>query len=295
MRDAFGAELDDDAPAGAARTGTQAIERSVAILQQFERAGEAGLTVPDVAARTGLTTATARRMMHTLAAAGLLVRTAPPGTVAPGGSLRTPTSERFQLGIQLAILGGLALRRLGFTTALPELEALAEQTGEAVNLGVLAGQESLTVVHLPSRHALRIESYPGARNPVHVCAMGKALLAVQGVEGLDLDALPRYTDRTKASRSELLADLELVRGRGYAISDEERVVGVRAVGAPVVLDNGSAIAALAIQGPTARLTDERLLELSDLARTTADKLASGQFGTLAAVHAGSAWRSILPG
>ncbi|WNI18046.1 IclR family transcriptional regulator [Actinacidiphila sp. ITFR-21] len=259
----------------AQRTGTQAVERALALLRAFETDADKGLTVTEVAARVGLTVPTTRRILHALEAGGALDR--------------NTSGDRYQLGLGMAVLGGIAMRRSGFAAALPELEELGERTGEAVNLGVLSGGESVTVVHLPSRHPLRIESYPGARNPAHVCAMGKALMAYRGVNGLDLDRLTRYTDTTLVEPDVLLRDLMRTHERGYSVSDEERVRGVRAVGVPILLDTDHAVAAIAVQGPSVRMSDERMAEYAQLALSAARRIAEGPFGR---AHAATGYSSL---
>lgn len=253
-------EPTSDAP----RTGTQAVDRAAAILRAFELDADSGLSVAQVARRVHLTIPTTRRIMHALERAGALDR--------------TTVGETYQLGLGLAVLGGIAMRRMGFAAAIPDLEQLSAQTGEAINLGLLDGSETVTVVHLPSRHPLRLESHPGARNPAHVCAMGKALLAVNGAAGFDMAGLEQFTEHTICEPEALRQELAATRQRGYSITDSERVLGVRAIGAPILAPDGRAIAALAIQAPAVRLTDDRLAEFARLAIETARRIAAGPFG-----------------
>lgn len=243
------------------RSGAQAVERALAVLRCVE-ATDSGAGITDLAQRAGLTVSTTHRLARTLADAGLLVQ--------------DPGTERYQLGPALVVLGRKAERRLGYRQALPLLEELAAATGESINLGIRAGNEVRVVLDVESRQPLRFNQESGSRVPMHVSAMGKCLLAA----GADIDAqitglgdLVRATHRTITDRDQLRAELELVRDRGWALNDEERNPGVRAIAAPVRLPGGGVAGAIAIQGPTVRITDDRLPELADLLAKTTGRVA----------------------
>jgi IclR family acetate operon transcriptional repressor len=233
-----------------ARSGAQSVERALAVLHCFERA-DRSLGVSELAAATGLTISTTHRLTRALCAGGLL--------------MQDPRSERYQLGPMVVVLGRRAEEHLGYARVLPALESLAESTGESVNLGIRSGAEVLVVLAVPSPQPLRFDQLPGSRVPIHTSAMGKCLLAfVPPVPGADVDVLSglprlaRFTDRTITRRDRLAAELEQTRERGWALNDEERNAGVRAVAAPVLDAAGAATAAVAVQGPAMRLPDDRL-------------------------------------
>jgi DNA-binding IclR family transcriptional regulator len=243
------------------RTGTQAVERAITVLRAVE-ATENGLGLTDITRHTGLSMSTSHRLARALTEEGLLVQ--------------DPGSERYQLGPALIVLGRKAERRLGYRQALPLLEALAAVTGESINLGIRAGNEVHVVLDVASRQPLRFAQTSGSRVPLHVSAMGKCLLA-HGDADLDeqidqLGELARATRRTITDRGRLRAELDLVRERGWALNDEERNPGVRAIAAPVTHE-GDVVGAIAIQGPAVRLTDDRLPELATHLHTTAARIA----------------------
>jgi DNA-binding IclR family transcriptional regulator len=100
---------------------------------------------------------------------------------------------------------------------------------------------------------------------VHASAIGKVLLAFSADPAAavaDLGELGPFTDATLTSPDALLADLDLTRRRGWALNDGERFPGVRTMAAPVTDPSGHPWAGLAIQGPSSRLTDERLPALA---------------------------------
>jgi DNA-binding IclR family transcriptional regulator len=243
------------------RSGAQAVERALAVLRCVE-ADDDGVGVTELAQRTGLTVSTAHRLARTLTEAGLFLQDA--------------RTERYHLGPTLVVLGRKAERRLGYRQALPLLEELAETTGESINLGIRAGNEVRVVLDVLSRQPLRFSQESGSRVPMHVSAMGKCLLAGAGDIDEQIDALGdliKATHRTITDRDELRAELELVRERGWALNDEERNPGVRAIAAPVPRSGGGVIGAISIQGPTVRITDDRLPELAALLDKTTRQVA----------------------
>jgi IclR family transcriptional regulator, acetate operon repressor len=250
-----------DAPSSQPRSGAQAVERALAVLRCVEADDDVGIT--ELAQRTGLTVSTTHRLARTLTEAGLL--------------LQDPRSERYQLGPTLVVLGRKAERRLGYRHALPLLEELAAATGESINLGIRAGNEVRVVLDVMSRQPLRFNQESGSRVPMHVSAMGKCLLASSDDIDKQIDGLGdlvKATHRTITDRDQLRAELELVRERGWALNDEERNPGVRAIAVPVPRPGGGAVGAIAIQGPTIRITDDRLPELAALLDKTAHRVAT---------------------
>jgi IclR family acetate operon transcriptional repressor len=107
--------------------------------------------------------------------------------------------------------------------------------------------------------------------------MGKAILAFSATDLKEavggLGELTRFTPQTLASRSKLLADLELTQDRGYSVNLQERYAGVCAVAAPVLDSRGRARAAVGVQGPTARLSAETVPHAAQHVLATAQAVA----------------------
>jgi DNA-binding IclR family transcriptional regulator len=109
--------------------------------------------------------------------------------------------------------------------------------------------------------------------PLHCAALGKVLLAFGAAE-LPRGRLERRTDKTHTSRAEIEADLELVRERGYAVTDEELEPGLVAVAAPVYRDGQAVVAALSVSGPASRLTRAVLPGVADRCVAVAGELSA---------------------
>jgi IclR family transcriptional regulator, acetate operon repressor len=243
-----------------ARTGTQAIERAVAVLGSFDDVPD--LAVSEIAHRVDLSVSTTHRIVRALCNAGLIDQ--------------DPFTERYALGPRLAQLGQLVWDRMGLGGARPLLQQLADTTGESVNLGVRRGAEVVVLLWAESVQPLRFDQPPGSHVPLHSSAMGKALLAFEDDPAQAVRDLPRlstFTPNTISRRSDLLEDLVRIRARGWSMNDEERNIGVRAVGAPVLASDGKVRAAVSLQGPAVRLPDDRVAELAPVITETATRLA----------------------
>jgi IclR family transcriptional regulator, blcABC operon repressor len=138
----------------------------------------------------------------------------------------------FSLGRKLAELGGAYLASADqvreFRDACGSLTTAAEET---VQLAVLDRMEVVYLARHDGRQFIRLASEIGRRLPASCTAAGKAALAALPPADLadrlhGLASLPVLTAHSLRSRSELLADLDATRRRGYAIDDEETADGV---------------------------------------------------------------------
>jgi IclR family acetate operon transcriptional repressor len=131
------------------------------------------------------------------------------------------------------------------------------------------------VHRIASSHPLRFDQEPGSRVPIYASAMGKALLAASEDperEVKALGAIQRFTKQTETAK-DLVEDLQAIARRGWSLNDEERNVGVRAVGAAVRDPLGRPVAAVAVQGPAVRLTDARIKELGPVVASAAQEMS----------------------
>jgi IclR family acetate operon transcriptional repressor len=242
---------------GDGRTGTQAVDRALRVLGLLELSPD-DLGVTALAAASGLTVSTTHRLLKALSVAGLVAQ--------------DRATERYHLGPALVALGRRAEARLGLHRWHDALLRLAAETGESASLGTRIGNEVLIADHVPSAQPLRFDAGLGARVPIHASAMGKLFLALApdpAAEVAALGELARFTDRTRTDAATLVAELEQIRARGWSLNDGERNPGVRAVAVALPSAAGSAPAAMAVQGPEVRLTDDRLGSVVALLDATA--------------------------
>lgn len=218
------------------------LERGLSVLQALAELKEAGLS--PLAERTGLTKSTLYRLLQTLVRHGFV------------------EEERgvYRVGPKAFAVGQVYPRQNLLLAAHPEMEALAAETGESVNLAVLAGREALYLDQAEGARLVRLFTAPGSRAPLHATGVGKVLLAFRGIpEGLSL--VP-YTPFTLTRLEDLKRELETVRRKGYALDNEERELGVRCVAAPVFGPGGEVVAALSLSAPASRLSLEEAHRLA---------------------------------
>ena len=221
--------------------GVQTVTRALELLERIADNGES-VTVSALATISGLPLPTVHRMLKTLVALGYV---------------RQLPSRRYALGPRLIRLGESAGRALG-AAAQPFLAELVESTGETANLAMREADKVVYVAQVPSRHSMRMFTEIGRRVLPHCTGVGKALLSQ--LSDAEVKAVVRrtglqaLTDRTITDVDALLADLELIRARGWAEDNGEQEIGVRCLAVPV-LGTGIA-AALSVSGPEARITPE---------------------------------------
>lgn len=234
-----------DAPARP-RDFVQSLERGLAIIRVFS-AERPALTVTEIAEATGLTRAAARRFLLTLVELGY---------VATDGRYYELTPRVLELGY--AFLSGLSFPEV----ALPRVERLVAEVGEASEAAILDGHEIVYVVRVPGPALMTIAVNVGARMPAYATALGRVLLA-----GLPDDRVAELLDqvepkallpRTITDRGELRAEIRRVREQGYALVDQELEEGLVAIAAPVHDRTGRVVAALNLSTHVGRKTADEL-------------------------------------
>jgi IclR family transcriptional regulator, pca regulon regulatory protein len=212
----------------------QSLGRGLAVLRAFTQASPA-LTITEVAERTGLTRATARRILLTLADLGYV----------------EPSRREFALTRSvLELAKPFATEQDPWEFAKPYLESLTERTGESASIAVLDGTEILYVARCQTRRLLTLAIKLGSRLPAHATSKGRVLLAFLPEAELAAyfarSAIARYTDLTVVDEAELRAILDEIRHQGWAVVDQQLEEGLSSVAAPIVDPNGRVSAALSV-------------------------------------------------
>ena len=186
----------------------------------------------------------------------------------------TKLGHTYQLGLKLFHLGEKARRRDDrYQLAKRKASELAQVTNEEVNFAVEADGRCIVLFDEtgnPSAEGFQV----GRWFYMHNSASGRAMLAEfpdERVEGiLDQWGLPKETDSTIVDRGELFDELERIRERGYAVSEQEALEGLRAVALAVRSPDGSVFGSLDVSGPPYRLPSDG--ELADLLRPVVREL-----------------------
>lgn len=220
--------------------GVQSLNRALDLLEIISR-HRGHMAIGEIAEACGIPLPTAHRLLKTL---------------SDRGYIRRYSNRHYVLGSRLLSLG-LTVHALLGNEARAMLMCLADELEQTATLAVLSGDRAEYLAHVPSIHTARASVELGRRVELHNTSIGKALLAVLPVhevrEILRRTGLPRATDFTIVSEGELLVQLAEVRARGFALADQERELGIRAVAVPIP---GSLISPMAISiiGPPDRLS-----------------------------------------
>lgn len=206
--------MTDTPTAGHGPHFVRSVARAFSVLQAFD--GRPALTLGEIARKTGLDGATARRLLRTLADLGYVHADGKTFQLAP---------RTLELGF--AYLSTIPLPKL----AQPHLRALAHALGETTTLDVLDGEDVYQVAVLPGYD--RSAPTVGTRLSAWASAAGFVLLA--GLSDDDLE----HRLRNRADQDALRDDLKQVRARGWAMLDG-------GVAAPVRNRQGKVVAAIEV-------------------------------------------------
>ena len=166
---------------------------------------------------------------------------------------------RYELGAKFIELGKIAENRLDIVRiSRPYLEDLRHTYGENVNLVQLRGPELVYLERLEGTHPIRVMELHDRRQCIHSSASGKCILAfLPGEERESILSqlhLEPLTPKTIQDPRALEKELKQIHSQGYGVDEEENILGVRCVGAPVLNQEGYPLAAVSITGPASRLS-----------------------------------------
>lgn len=228
-----------DVPVKATRVSFDVVEA----LQELDGAG-----VTEVSDHLGLPRSTVHDHLRTLRELELVVN----------------ENGTYYTGTRFLEFGGYARQRMKvFEVAKPELQKLAEKTGEHANLMIEEHGRGVFLYKTEGENAVKLDTYNGYRVHLQTTALGKAIMAhmphEEVVEILDRHGMPAITDRTITDREVLFEQLEEIHERGYAKDIEERVEGMRCVAAPILGDD-TVLGAISVSGPKNRVEGVRFEE-----------------------------------
>jgi DNA-binding IclR family transcriptional regulator len=229
----------------------EVLGKTMDILDAFVHAEKPVLSLQELSIATGLNKNTVFRVLYTLAE----------------HSYVTKENHLYRLGQRMADLGNARLYGQDLVTAAgPCLTALRDEFGETVNLGVLSGGTVCYVDVRESNKSFRLAERVGGTDPLHSTALGKAQLAFlpqDEVRNLMKQwGMKKYTADTITSLSALQTDLKRIRTIGYALDDEESMLGAFCVAAPILDAARHPVAAISIAGPNVRFNDSHLAKAS---------------------------------
>ena len=183
-----------------------------------------------------------------------------------GAVMREPVSKKYKLGFTLLEIGRSAYSQIDLTTSSrPITEKLMEKSRTSIFLGILNWDQVTILDIVESRQGLNITAPVGSTIPLFAGAVGKVFLAAlpeeQATTIVKSKGLPRFTDNTIVDLDVYFNELRQVRENGYAVDDEEYILGVRAVASPI-LGLGQLRSAIWAVGFKASLDEKKMQTLT---------------------------------
>jgi|APFre7841882724_1041349.scaffolds.fasta_scaffold08074_2 IclR family pca regulon transcriptional regulator len=220
----------------------QSFARGLAVIRAFGP-GAKTMTLTEVAQKTGLTRAGARRILLTLQTLGY---------VALDGRSFSLTPRVLDLGY--SYLSSMPL----WDVAQPIMEDLVDRVHESVSASVLDGDEIVYVLRVPTHRIMTIGLSIGSRLPAYCTSMGRVLLGALSEEALDRALvgakLVAQTRHTVTDAKQLRKIIQADAKRGWSLVDQELEEGLRSISVPLRDSGGHVIAAMNISGQAARCT-----------------------------------------
>jgi IclR family pca regulon transcriptional regulator len=221
--------------------------KGLSVIECFDEE-HASQSITDVANRTGLERATARRCLLTLVHLGYA----------------TYDGKFFRLTPRVLNLGHSYLAATPLPRLIqPFLEELSGQIDESSSAAVLDNTEILYIARASYRRVMSINLGAGARMPAYCTSMGRILLAALPPATaraiLDRSELIAYTAKTKADLPAITTELAVVAAQGFAVIDEELELGLCSIAVPLFNAQGHVVAALNIGAQSARASTSHMI------------------------------------
>lgn len=244
------------------RYGAPSVKKAFEILGALSSSKE-GLGVSEIARGLNMAKSTVHGMTSTLEELGAV--------------MRDPQTKRYRLGLTLFELDRLAYSQIDLKTlARPIMEELMEKTQASVFLGISSWDHVTILDIVESRQDLKITAPIGTTIPLFAGAVGKVFLASMKEEQTEKiirsKGLTRFTENTIVDPEVYYQELRRVRKMGYAVDDEEYILGVRAVASPIV-GLGQLMSAIWVVGFKASLDEKKMKALITLTRKAAEDIS----------------------
>lgn len=252
--------MDDISQKGLVRS----VSRAVKILMLFKEHDELGIA--NISQMLGIPKGTVHALVKTLAQHDFLEKNESTQKYRCG-------LEAFRLGMSFAMR--MDLRRI----AAAELESLCYRADETVHMAVLVNGMCVNVDRFSPNKPFLLIPQSGSAIPAHCTATGKVLLSQLSEDQLNAViercGLVKYTDYTVDNIDTLKKHIDQIRKDGYAISDQEAVIGLTCIAVPIRDHSGSIVAAISIAGDTQSITNNnKQHEYIEMISESAEKISS---------------------
>lgn len=241
----------------------KSVMKAFMIMEELDKSGE--LSIRDLSEKINMDKATVHRLINTIKDAGYVDQ--------------DPDSKKYSNSLKLLAMGNRVMDKTGIKHICRNyMEELSSKTNETVNLGIRVGNKIFYIDKLESSSTIKVGQSIGTNVPCYCSGLGKVILAFTEKEEvmdiLDGVTFEKFTDHSIADRELLMEELMRIKEKGYAVDDEEYVIGLICIGAPILNYHGKPIAAISVSCPKYRYDENLHLPLySKLVMEEAQKIS----------------------
>lgn len=222
------------------------VENSWSIVQYLMEHEQAGIT--DISSAVGMAKSTVHTHLTTLRSLGIVVQ----------------EQQTYRLSLKFVQIGNeIRNRWLLYNAGRPVVDRLANTSQEYVHLLAIDDGEIIYLYGSGGEQAVATEYFrKDIQHPIRVNALASAKAVIAFLPEADRDSLIKrisfdsYTDYTITNESELREELQAIRERGFALNDQEEILGTRAVGAPIFSTRRTVIGSISITKPRSRMAGD---------------------------------------
>lgn len=218
------------------RDFVSSLAKGISVIRTFGKDSES-LSLTEVAKRTGMNRAGARRLLLTLESLGYVGR----------------DRDRFFLTSKILDLGfGYLSSTQWWDVATPHMECVAETVNQSCSAALLQGGEIVYAARVPAARIMSVALNLGARLPAYCTSMGRVLLASlpqdEALAILERSNRVAHTSKSLTEIDALMRELDAVRQQQYSFVDQELEQGLRSIAVPLTTRRGRTLAALNVSG-----------------------------------------------
>jgi IclR family pca regulon transcriptional regulator len=224
------------------------LAKGLAVLRAFGETSPT-MTLSEAAAAVGLSRATARRILRTLAGLGYVEQNGRSFCLAP---------RVLELGFRYLSTQSWIDR------ALPLMRNISQALEESCSASILQGTEIVYVARVPTRRIMSSAIAVGTRLPAFHTSMGRVQLGFLDTEELwrrlHSARIKPLTPSTIVDLKSLVERIQADRAQGFSIVDEELERGLRSIAVPLTSRSGRIVAALNVSAHSNRTTRNEMRE-----------------------------------
>lgn len=243
--------------------GVQSVHRAIDILYLFSHQ-RPRLGITEMGKLLGLSKTTIHGLVKTLVARGFLSQ--------------DPETRKYSLGLNLyelssTLAGTLKINQVGT----PAAQRLARELKMLVRIAIWDNGTMLVAQNLfPDVQDIQLNQL-GPRVPAYCSGIGKAVLSALSADSLDdyIDGvrLSSFTRHTITQKDALRKEIEASRIRGYALDNEEFLMGVACIAVPIIDHTAQPVASISVSGGPDYLKNKNLAAHTKKLKQTASEIS----------------------